>query len=269
MKWLKVLLGIILSLYLLILLAAYLLQDKLLFFPDKLNKNFGYELAAGDTEVFIKTPDETWINGILYRRPGNTDVILYFHGNAGSLRGWQNVAPDLLLLNVDLLLVDTRGYGKSGGVFSEQGFNHDAQAALDFLHKSGYSDKHIIVYGRSLGTGIAMDLAVNNLVKALILETPYTSMRQLGGEKMPYFLPWLLLKYKFNNLEKAPRLKMPVLILHGKNDELIPYSHSQKIFAAITSSQKKLVLINDGGHNNLSDFPEHHMALQDFLNSLK
>ena len=267
MKILKIIFAVVIVLYLAILILAFLFQDSLIFFPQPLAKDYRYNLTDNDKEVFISTADGKLINGILFHRPGNQNVVLYFHGNAGALDSWQRTWEDILPLNCDLLIIDYRGYGKSTGSFSEKGFYEDAHASYKFLLQSGYTSNQIIAYGRSLGTGVAMELATTEKVKALILESPYTSFPTLAAEKMPYLLPQLFIRYKLNTLKRAAELKVPALIIHGIDDELIPVSHGQKIYDAI-SSPKKLLLIKGGGHNDLSRFKEHREGINDFINSL-
>ena len=267
LKILKIIFVLIAGLYILILVLAFTFQDKFIFFPQKLDKDYRYNLSDNDKEVFIPTSDGNLINGILYHRPDNQYVVLYFHGNGGSLDSWQMISEEILPQNCDLLVIDYRGYGKSTGSFSEKGFYDDAHSAYSFLIKEGYNPGQIIAYGRSLGTGVATELATTEKVKALILESPYTSFPALAAEKMPYLLPGLFMRYKLNTLKRAGQLKVPVLILHGTDDELIPCSNSQKIYAAITSP-KKLLLIAGGGHNNLSRFPGHFEGIRNFISSL-
>ena len=259
--------GIIVALYLLVLIAAFLFQNKLLFFPVKLTPGYAYKLSNQDKEVFLKTSDEENVSGILFHRPGNQKVILYFHGNAGALDTWQNTGDDILPLHCDLFIIDYRGYGKSTGTFSEEGFYKDALAAYQFLIQSGYQPNQIIVYGRSLGTGIAMQLAVTQKTGALILESPYCSLPALAAEKMPYLLPQLLLRYKLNTLKRAAELKVPALVIHGKDDDLIPVEQGIQVFNAVTTP-KKLLLIEGGGHNDLDRFPQHFDGIKDFLLTL-
>jgi len=267
MKILNVIFFVFTGLYILVLILAFFLQDKLLFFPAAIDKDYKYALTSNDREVFIPSSDGNTINGILYKRPGNKYVVLYFHGNGGSLDMWQTASDYILPLNCDLLIIDYRGYGKSTGTFSEQGFYDDAHAAYQFLLQNGYTPDQIIACGRSLGTGVAAQLASTEKVKALVLISPYTSLPDIAAEKMPFLLPKLLIRYQVNTLKIAPELKVPVLILHGTNDLTIPYSHAQKIYAAI-KAPKKLVLIEGGGHNNLNDYAEHDKGVREFLNSL-
>lgn len=258
---------VVISLYTVLLIAAYFLQEKFIFLPEKLDANYQYNLSPGDTEIFIKSIDGEQFNAIYYTRPNTKYVVLYFHGNGGSLNSWQNISPEILTLNCNLLLTDYRGYGKSTTRFSEEGFYNDAQAAYNFLKTKGYKDEQIIIYGRSLGSGVAVDLASKNNPNALILETPYTSVSKVASEQTPYFLPFLTLKYKFNSLEKAARILCPTIILHGDKDEFIPCQHGQILYDALTC-KKQIVIIKNGMHHNLSTFPEKALKLHSFIENL-
>jgi pimeloyl-ACP methyl ester carboxylesterase len=268
MKVIKKLSYVLVALYAILLIAAYTFQDKLMFHPDIIAKDHTYQLASEGKEVFINTDDGQTISGLLTKGQGSKYVILYLHGNAGSLDKWQWVSNDLKELNCDMFIIDYRGFGKSTGSFSENGLYSDAQAAYDYLISAGYEPDDIIIYGRSLGTGIAVDLATKRKAKAMILESPYSSITKVGKERYPYLLPGLLSKYKFNSLEKAPKLTIPVLILHGDSDDVISCDHSKELYAAI-KSPKRLVVIKGGGHNNLIRFPEHNKAIAEFISSLK
>jgi pimeloyl-ACP methyl ester carboxylesterase len=258
---------ILVVLYAVVLLVAFIFQDKLLFHPDKLKKDFVFQLASEGKEVTLNTDDGQTIDGLLVKQGGSKHVILYFHGNGGSLDSWQWVANDLHELNCDIFMIDYRGYGKSSGSFSESGFYLDAQAAYDFLIADGYEPDDIIIYGRSLGTGVAVDLATKRKAKALILESAYTTIPDVGKVHYPYLFPGLLSRYDFNSLAKVPQLTIPVLLIHGDKDGLIPCEQSKELDAAIKST-KTLVLIKGGDHNNLIHFPEHNKAIKDFMATL-
>jgi pimeloyl-ACP methyl ester carboxylesterase len=185
------------------LILAFTFQNNLIFFPQPLDKDYRYNLTDSDKEVFIPTSDGCLINGILFRRPANKNVVLYFHGNGGSLDSWQATGDEMLQHNCDLLIIDYRGYGKSTGKFSEKGFYDDAHSAYRFLIASGYQPNQIIAYGRSLGTGIATELATTEKIKALILESPYTSLPALASEKMPYLFPGLIVALPAKYIKKS------------------------------------------------------------------
>ncbi|MBI2966814.1 MAG: alpha/beta hydrolase [Bacteroidetes bacterium] len=256
---------IIFSTWAIVLVAGCLLQRKMIFYPEKLPRSEKFELAAGkNREVFISTSDSQVINGIFFNADSPKGAIIYLHGNAGSLRSWQYIWNDFKDFNYDLLLIDYRGYGKSTGKISEDGLYRDGEACFQFLKSRGYDEKQTIVYGRSIGTGIAVELALRKNCRSLILETPYTSLPDLANNFYPFLLPKLFLSFRFNNLEKAPSIKCPVLILHGDFDEIIPVSHAHKLLGAFKST-KEIVIIPSGNHNNLSAFPEFQNALRKFL----
>ncbi len=251
-------------LYLLVLFLSYWHQDKLLFFPKKFEKDFNFHLSEDDKELFLKTNDGEIINCIYATKPGNKKVMLYFHGNGTSLDQWKSVADIILPHGVNLMMIDYRGYGKSTGKFSEDGFYTDAETAYNFLTANGYNDSTIYFYGRSLGSGVAVEMTLRHKVCGLILEAPYSSVKDVAQQQHPYLLPKLLLKYDFNNLKKASAIQSPLLIIHGRLDELIPVKQAEQVFAS-AKCQKQICMVPDGSHNNLSAFDEYHRALSEFL----
>ena len=260
MQLLKTLGVIIIFFYFILQIVLYALQGRLIFYPGKLRKDFKYKPEYNGQETFIETADGEQINALFYK--GNKrEVILYFHGNAGDLSGWQFVSEDFTVAGYYLLLIDYRGYGKSSGTISENGFYQDAAAAYAYLIERGFVPDDIIIYGRSIGSGIAVELASQKPCKGLVLESPYASLPKLANEKLPFFFPSLYLKFKFNNQEKINKVFCPVIFLHGMKDELIPASHTERLFKTFTGKKKKILIVN-GSHNDLNSFPEYHQALQ-------
>lgn len=251
-------------LYIFILAATFWFQEKLLFFPQEIDANHNFNLPDNGNELFLKTTDNQTINAI-FLRTKSPRVILYFHGNGTSLLSWQRIA-DILLPHGSVMMIDYRGYGKSTGTFSEAGFYTDAETAISYLIKQGYTTNQIIIYGRSLGSGIAIEMGVRHKVGGLILESPYTSVVDVGKKQRPYLLPQLLLKYRFYSLAKAPKITSPALIVHGVNDATIPIEHGRKMAAALSNCT--LVTIDDGDHANLSTFPVYNQAINDFLSRI-
>lgn len=260
MAFLKTLSIAIPCLYLIVLLVTYLFQARLIFMPEHLPAEFKF--LPGGQELWLDTSDGHRINGLFFAGSGS-ETILYLHGNAGSLNGWQHVASDFLELGYSVLIIDYRGYGKSGGRISEPGLYADANAAYDYLRKKFRSDQ-IIIYGRSIGTGVAVDLCTRYPARALVLESGYTSLVNLGKQRLPWLLPQLLLRTKFQNIEKISAVQCPVLFIHGSDDNLIPASESQQLYDA-TRSRKKLVIVEGGGHNDLASFGSFHQALANEL----
>lgn len=262
MYFLKILATIVILIFFAIVICLYIFQSKLIFYPGKLSPHFKFRLRSGDEEVFIQTKDEVKINALFYQ--GNeSKVVLYCHGNAGDLSGWQFVAEDFISVGFSVLIIDYRGYGKSSGVISEKGFYEDAEAAYDFLiERKGFTPEDIIIYGRSVGTGVGMELARRKKCRGLVLEAPYTSLSSLANEKLPFFFPSLYMKFRFDNLSKIQQVKCPIIFLHGSKDTLIPVSHSQKLFAKF-EGRKKIILTPQGAHNDLNSFEEHKVFLKE------
>lgn len=253
--------------YISIIMLGFSAQTKLIFHPTKLDKGYKFRSDLHYEEVFLTTPDSVKINGLFF--PAQSEkVILYFHGNAGSLDSWQFVYERFQALEYNFFIIDYRGYGKSTGKISEDGLYIDAQTAYDYLIKEGFQENKIIIYGRSLGTGVAVNLASNKNINALILEAPFTSAKKLASEKFPYLFPSLYLKYQFDNISKINNVRAPLLIIHGKQDSTIPFKHGQMVYDRFTG--KKLILsINGGHHNDLGEFPEFSQGVLTFITQIE
>jgi uncharacterized protein len=266
MQILKVAAIIVIIIFLTLAILLYAFQTRLIFFPGKLSQHYKFRLRSIDEEIFITTEDREKINALFFKGAG-PDAILYFHGNAGDLSGWQFVAQDFVAAGFNILLIDYRGYGKSTGSISENGFYLDADAAYNYLiREKGFEPKRIIIYGRSVGTGVAVEMARKKLCKGLILESPYSSLRKLANEKVPFFFPSLYMRYSFNNLEKINEIKCPIVFLHGNIDEIIPAAHSKRLFEKF-KGKKRMILIKGGSHNDLNSFDDHKVFINEELSS--
>lgn len=264
MNLLKLIAWAIIILYVLVLILLYALQTKLIFYPGRLAQDYKFKSDGYPEEVVLNTSDGERISGLFFRNRAK-DVILYFHGNAGDLSGWQYVAEDFTVLGYNFLIIDYRGYGKSSGSISEQGLYLDAAAAYEFLRQKGFHPDNILIYGRSIGSGVATDLASKNRCKGLILESPYSSLSKLANEKLPFFFPSLYLRYRFDNVAKIKDIKCPVIFLHGSDDSLIPASHSRVLFDAF-SGRKEMIIVEKGSHNDLHTFKRYEDFLRDDMN---
>jgi uncharacterized protein len=260
MNSVKTILLVIVIIYVTCIVLLYLLQTKLIFFPEKLPETFKY--TSSGTELFLETSDHEKINALFFRgtRP---EVILYCHGNAGSLDNWQFVAEDFKNAGYSVLIFDYRGYGKSTGSISEEGVYNDALSCYEYLREH-YKESEIIVYGRSIGTGVAVNLCSKREVKGLVLEAAYTSLVNLAREKFGLFFPGIYLRTRFDNIAKINQIKCPLLLIHGTEDSLIPPSESQLLLNAF-NGKKKLFLIKGGGHNDLSSFSEYQKIVNSEL----
>jgi fermentation-respiration switch protein FrsA (DUF1100 family) len=259
MNVIRIIAWTIIIFYALVIVLLYVLQTKLIFYPGKLGADHKFKLSHGAEEVMLKTADGESINGIFYKNKAR-EVILYFHGNAGDLSGWQYVAEDFTSHGYNFLIIDYRGYGKSSGEISEAGFYNDAAAAYDFLINKGFEPEQILVYGRSIGSGVAVDLAANRKCKGLVLESPFSSLSKLANEKLPFLFPSVFLRYRFDNVKKMNSVTCPVVFLHGSDDTLIPPAHSNRLYEAF-AGKKSMIIVDRGAHNDLHAFRRY----EDFL----
>ena len=243
-------------------LFYYFFQENLLFYPEKLSENFKFNFSADFTELNYQPDKGTNLNALLFESSDKKGIVLYFHGNAGSLRSWGNLSAQFTSLNYDLLIYDYRGYGKSSGNISEKAFFSDAQFIYDELRKS-YSESEIILYGRSVGTGIAAHLASYNNPKLIILETPFFSLKDIAEHYYPW-LPSFILKYPFRTDRFITKIRGEVILIHGTDDEIIHYGSSLKLQKLLKEGDM-LYTIKGGRHNNLASFPEYYRYLEEIL----
>jgi uncharacterized protein len=239
-------------------------QTKLIFPAEKIPAGETFSANKGGEEVSIKTEDGVILSAIRYANFKSPRIILYFHGNAGSLASWRFVYNDLEYLRTDMIILDYRGYGKSGGKITEKGLYLDAKALYDYARGLGYADSNIIVYGRSVGTGVAVDLAQGKSLAGVILESPYASLRGMIYREFWFMMPWFYLCYSLDSYAKLPKVAAPVLILHGTKDDVIPFKYGKRLSEA-KASGVAFVPVAGGGHNDLDGFPAKRRALEAFL----
>jgi fermentation-respiration switch protein FrsA (DUF1100 family) len=240
------------------------LQNKLIFPAEKLAPDHEFFAYKGGAEVKLKARDGVELSAMRFSNFKSEKVILYLHGNAGSLESWRYEYGELEYLGKDMIFLDYRGYGKSGGEVSEKGLYLDAQSLYDYAKSLGYADSNIIVYGRSIGTGVAVDLAQDKGISALVLESPYSSFKKLVYHEYWFMLPYFYLAYSLDNCAKMAKVKTKVMIFHGTADEVIPYKYGQALSDCF-DGKKTFVSIPGGGHNDLGRFAGKRNALAEFL----
>jgi pimeloyl-ACP methyl ester carboxylesterase len=250
--------------YVLICIALYFFQERLIFFPNKLDKNYKFSFAQPFEEVNIKTNDGNLLNSLLFKSDSANRLVFYLHGNAGSLSNWGEVAKRYTDLHYDVFILDYPGYGKSSGSIKSQAqLYEDIQLAYNEIKKR-YKEEQIVVLGYSIGTGPAAKLASGNHPRLLILQAPYYSMTDLMRHHYP-IIPTFLLKYKFQTSENLEDCKMPVVIFHGNQDEVIYYGSSLKLKDEMKDGDT-LITLHGQGHNGMTDNPEYIGAIRTILN---
>ena len=243
--------------------ALYYFQEKLLFLPTTLEQDYQYEFNYSFEELFLKTEDDAVINALHFKAANSKGVILYFHGNAGDLSRWGHVTEYFVAMDYDVLVIDYRTYGKSIGKLSETALYNDGQYCYQYLLKQ-YSESEITIYGRSLGTGIASFLASKNNPKNLVLETPYYSILDVAEQRFPMFPLKKLLKYQFPTYQYLPNVNCSITIIHGTNDNIVPYSSGEKL-SKLNIDDLNFVNVEGGNHNNLIEFEAYHEAIKAVL----
>jgi alpha-beta hydrolase superfamily lysophospholipase len=223
----------------------------MIFFPEKLNRNYKFNFDQPFEEVYITTKDQKSLHGLLFKSDNTRGLIFYLHGNAGSVNSWGEVAKTYTDLNYDVFMIDYRGFGKSeGSISSERQFFEDVQIAYEEM-KSRYSENKIVVLGYSVGTGPAAKLASSNHPRMLILKAPYYSLVDMMRHTYPV-IPTFILKYKFRTNEYLKNCKMPVVMFHGTLDEVIYYNSSVKLKKMIKKTDT-LITLDDQSHNGITD----------------
>lgn len=256
---------VLISLYLMVGSLLYFFQERLLFLPTVLAQDYEYQFNYPFEELFFKTDENAVINAIHFKLEKPKGVVLFFHGNAGDLSRWGTLAEYFVEKQYDVLVMDYRTFGKSKGKLSEKALFHDAQYCYDYL-KDKYNEEDILVYGRSLGTGMATFIASKNNPKLLILETPFYSILDVAQSRFPMFPVKHILKYKLLSYQYVKGIECPILMLHGTKDRVVPYESAKKLFEVSSKKNTTFVTIEGGNHGDLNTFDVY---LQQMENALK
>lgn len=230
--------------------ACKQLVSHMTFHPDKFNIVPDDRLPTDIKQVFITTTDKVRIHGLYFPSPGSNTVLIYFHGNAGNI---YHRIPDLDRLRnygINVLGISYRGYGKSEGSPSEKGIYLDGEAAFNYVtNELSFLTENVLLFGRSIGSTVAVNLAQDKPIRALILVTPLTTGKEVARANGIHLLAPLA-GNAFNNQEKIENLRAPLLVVHGTNDRVIPLTLGKTLYekAAVT---KRFAKIEGADHNNL------------------
>ena len=252
--------------YFFVLISTYFFQRNLLYHPTE-NNYSGDQLTVSIEKVKIKTKDNIELMSWYHSKNSNDyKTILFLHGNAGSLENRIHKINHFKDINVNFLLISWRGFSGNEGKPTEKGLYQDARSAVAWLKSRDISENDIIIYGESLGTGVATEIAQNKNFGGIILESPFTSMVDAGKDKYPYLPVRLLLKDKYESDKKIKNIKNPILIMHGKIDNIVPFHMGKKMYE----------LANQPKYSYFSEYDDHMMeynekllkALSKFIDSL-
>lgn len=257
---LKILIGIA-CIYLVICLAYYFFQEKIIFHPEKTPQDFQFQYPIPFEEHFLKTPDGASINAVHCKVENARGVVLYFHGNAAHIYELGAMAEHFTTYGYDVFILDYRSYGKSTGKLSEANLHKDAKMCYDWL-RTHYEASEIVIYGRSIGSGIATRLASVAPHQKLVLESPYFSLIDLGKYYTPYLPYPLLVRYPLESGKHIKKVESPVFIIHGTTDTIVPFESGEKL-AKAAPNLGKFYQLEGVGHNDLVQFDSYYQALDD------
>ena len=237
--------------YGILVVVVYLMQGKMLYLADLPGRALEItpdQVGMEYEDVWLKTEDDVDIHG-WYVHGTTSRVLLFFHGNAGNISHRLYSIRQFLDLGFSVFIIDYRGYGQSGGRTNEQGFYRDADAAWQYLTgERGISPSDIVIFGRSMGGSVAAKLAARNTPQALILESTFTSVPDAAADIYPWLPVRWLSRLRHATGEYVRDVQAPVLGIHSRDDEIIPYHHGENIYQA--ANEPRTLLTIRGGHND-------------------
>ena len=256
-------LTVLMVVYLLVLLTVWHQQERLLFVPSTLPADYAFQAGPDVSEHTVEVPGAS-IHVLQLKRPKPDGVVFFLHGNAGNLAQWFVNIDFYRRLNVDLVMMDYRGFGKSTGqIGSQQQLEDDARAVWDRFIPAYDPAVRRIILGRSLGTGLAARLATQTSPATTILVSPYTSIEALAAEQFPW-LPSSLVRYPLQTDAVIGEIPGNLFLLHGRRDTLIAPSHSERLAQlakAAGKSRVQAIVIEGAAHGDLQKFPDYLQAI--------
>ncbi|SNR99318.1 alpha/beta hydrolase [Dokdonia pacifica] len=264
-----ILLFVLGNIYAILCGGLYFFQESMLFHPEQLPKDYVFEFDAPFEEVYQEGEGGAQLHGLHFPVVDAKGVILYYHGNAGSVRRWGEITSFFTKKGYSVIVMDYRNYGKSGDAKEkvpspEQALYTDSEVWYAFA-KANYPESQIHVYGRSLGTTFATYVASKNNPKNLTLETPFYSIEDEASSRFKWLPVKRLLKYKMPTYTFIGSVSCPITVFHGTEDAVVAYEHGQKLFEKVTTSSKEFITIPEGGHNDLVIFPAYTDAIDRVL----
>jgi fermentation-respiration switch protein FrsA (DUF1100 family) len=239
--------------YLVIILIMFIFQRSLLYLPSKEKIDQSYYAETGLKKIEFITSDGYVLKSLFKRPSRDKSIIMVFHGNAGHVGHRVEKFRPFLEEGYGLFLVEYRGYGENSGKPSENGFYKDGQAAINFLSEQNIPKNKTILYGESLGCGLAVKFSTQYTFEATILEAPYTSIADVASRHYWYLPAKLLVLDRFDIISIIKNIKSPLLVIHGEKDNVISINFGKKVFKSAPET-KKAIFVSDAGHNNLYEF---------------
>ena len=262
MKYIYFTVSSIIIAYIVVIIFVYFYQRNLLYHPSE-NNYQNDTIQFNHQEIFIKVNNEIKLKSwIINKDLKNFKTLVFFHGNAGDLSNRIYKLNELDKLNINILLISWRGFSGNEGYPTEKNLYEDAEAAIKWLNKKKVSNSQIILYGESLGTGVAVEIASKNNFNSIILESPFTSIENSAKIYYPYLPVRFLLKDRYDSISKIKKINSPILIMHGRKDDIVPFFMGKKLFekanspkdSYFTDSDDHMMEFNSQLLNKIKDF---------------
>ncbi len=235
--------------YALVVGLMFVTQDRLVYMPSSTISGTPERVGLDYEDVHLTAEDGVRLHGWFLPGPNDdSPVLLFLHGNAGNIGHRLHSLQQFHELGMAVLIIDYRGYGRSAGRPDEQGTYADARAAWRYLvEERAFPSEAVVLFGRSLGAAVAADLATEVQPGAVILESAFTSAADLGARHYPWLPVRALLRHQYDALDRVERIKAPILLAHSREDEIVPFSHTERLQAVAPDAR---VLEMQGGHND-------------------
>lgn len=262
---LKRILKILLLVYAIIGIAGYYLQDYLLLHPKKIAPEERYDFTTAFVEINWKVDEKTSFHIVQFTVPDSLrkGVVLYFHGNQNNITRYARFAPAFTKAGYEVWMAEYPGFGKAAGKATEELMYQESIQVYQWARKK-YTPQQIIIYGKSIGTGVASYLASQRDCRHLILETPYYSIASLLQPLFGIYPLGSMLHFQFPTYQYLPAVAAPITILHGTGDGVIRYGNAQQLLPLLKKGDR-FVTIDGGSHNNLNDYPLMQQTIQQIL----
>ena len=226
---------LIFAIYFVLLIFLYFYQSKLLYHPTANSYTEVNDLIPKVEKVSIPTSDNHNLLGWFHKKDISKKTILFLHGNAGSLENRIYKLNHFENFDLNFLIIAWRGFSGNSGKPNEKGLYDDAKSAVSWLESNGIKEEKIILFGESLGAAVAVEIAQNKNFAGIVVESAFTSMVEMGKKYYSFFPVSLLLKDKFESINKIKNIHCPILVMHGKKDSIVPFEMGNKIYTSANS----------------------------------
>ena len=266
MKYIYLTLSSLIIAYIVLIIFIYFYQRNLLYHPSE-NNYQNDKIQFNYDEIFITVDEEIQLKSCIIKKDFKKfKTLVIFHGNAGHLSNRIYKLNELYKLDINILLISWRGFSGNKGSPTENNLYKDAKAAIKWLNEEGVSNNQIILYGESLGSGVAVEVGKENNFNSIILESPFTSIENSAKIYYPYLPVRFILKDRYDSISKIKMINIPILIMHGEKDDVVPFSMGKELFEK-ANSPKQSYFTPDDDHmmefnssllKNIKDFIEKY-----------